>query len=368
MKMFRLKRTLNSSKLSKALFSSQISEYDSEKAADQRRPLNKVSRKTLGKRAQNFDKSGIRDVELDTLITSGPDNQARTDFFHKISEINDSDHSEAKATKNKIRKLIDEELEFHNFSHKVSEEQRLALLEDTVAEVAEQKSFFFRYDSNKAQNNQDIHNVSAPGNAHRHPSVALPHEHVHVDHYADVASLTPKKMQEIYGLYSYLVDLHISQIRPNLREESYIPPQFNQLCTLASEYTEQDIEDKFHEFYHRFRESTHGWKSQTQHIDYQKELDALPINHHPDEKGSIYDVEWTEDQKFPHVADRLGYPIFAVSPFEKIVGIELAPSHPSYQFQAFVQTPSMDPDPTLSFEKGETIYENTRIGEWIRLW
>lgn len=28
----------------------------------------------------------------------------------------------------------------------------------------------------------------------------------------------------------------------------------------------------------------------------------------------------------------------------------------------------MDPDPTLNFEKAETIYENKRIGEWIRMW
>lgn len=28
----------------------------------------------------------------------------------------------------------------------------------------------------------------------------------------------------------------------------------------------------------------------------------------------------------------------------------------------------MDPDPTLSFELGETIYENTKVTEWIRLW
>ncbi len=28
----------------------------------------------------------------------------------------------------------------------------------------------------------------------------------------------------------------------------------------------------------------------------------------------------------------------------------------------------MEPDPTLSFEQGDVIYENTRIGEWIRLW
>jgi hypothetical protein len=28
----------------------------------------------------------------------------------------------------------------------------------------------------------------------------------------------------------------------------------------------------------------------------------------------------------------------------------------------------MDPDPTLNFELGQTIYENQRVLEWIRLW
>lgn len=28
----------------------------------------------------------------------------------------------------------------------------------------------------------------------------------------------------------------------------------------------------------------------------------------------------------------------------------------------------MDPDPTLDFEKGEVIYENRRVAEWIKFW
>ena len=94
-----------------------------------------------------------------------------------------------------------------------------------------------------------------------------------------------------------------------------------------------------------------------------------PVAHHYDhDKGTEFDVEWTEDQKFPHVADRLGYPILGEEPIERILGIERAPAHPGYQFQPFVQTPSMDPDPTLSFEQGEVIYENTRVTEWVRFW
>jgi len=28
----------------------------------------------------------------------------------------------------------------------------------------------------------------------------------------------------------------------------------------------------------------------------------------------------------------------------------------------------MDPDPTLSFAMGETIYENSKVTEWTRFW
>jgi len=68
------------------------------------------------------------------------------------------------------------------------------------------------------------------------------------------------------------------------------------------------------------------------------------------------------------VATRLGYPILREEPIERIIGLERAPAHPGYQFQPFVQTPSMDPDPTLNFEQGETIYENRKVIEWTRFW
>jgi hypothetical protein len=28
----------------------------------------------------------------------------------------------------------------------------------------------------------------------------------------------------------------------------------------------------------------------------------------------------------------------------------------------------MDPDPTLTFEQGEVIYENKKVVEWVRFW
>lgn len=125
----------------------------------------------------------------------------------------------------------------------------------------------------------------------------------------------------------------------------------------------------FFEFYHRWREPTRTWFSQTQELNHAETLKNRPTTSHYDhDKGDKWEVEWRDDQKFPHVADRLGYPILREEPIERIFGIERAPAHPGYQFQPFVQTPSMDPDPTLNFAEGETIYENRRVVEWARFW
>jgi len=72
--------------------------------------------------------------------------------------------------------------------------------------------------------------------------------------------------------------------------------------------------------------------------------------------------------KFPIQAERLGDPELAEDPFERIFSFERAQAHPGYQYQPFVQTPSMQPDPTLNFEMGEVIYENQHVREWVKFW
>jgi len=80
------------------------------------------------------------------------------------------------------------------------------------------------------------------------------------------------------------------------------------------------------------------------------------------------DVEWTNEQKFPHVATRLGHPLFMQEPIEQIMGLERLLAMPGHQLQPFCQTPNMEPDEDLEFEEGEVIYENKQIGDWIKLW
>ncbi|CAD8172257.1 unnamed protein product [Paramecium octaurelia] len=100
---------------------------------------------------------------------------------------------------------------------------------------------------------------------------------------------------------------------------------------------------------------------------HEKELESRPVTRkfHPD-KGSKYDVETPYHLRFPYLADRLGHPEFLANPFQRLFRLESDMYHPSYNDQPFVQHPSADPDPTLNFEEGEVVYENTRLREWLK--
>ena len=134
----------------------------------------------------------------------------------------------------------------------------------------------------------------------------------------------------MYGYYAYLIDMHIAQIRPeNLDEKSYIPARYNQ--TEETFYQDTHLNNRFFEFYHRLREPTRTWFSETQEIRYQEFLKNRPVTDNYDhDRGHNWQVEVPDQQKFPHVADRLGYPILREEPIERIVGIERAPAHPGY--------------------------------------
>lgn len=103
-------------------------------------------------------------------------------------------------------------------------------------------------------------------------------------------------------------------------------------------------------------------------LEWEKELENRPVNpdYHQD-KGYKFDVATPYEQRFPHVADRLGYPETLGSPTERLFRLESDIYHPAYLDQPFVQIPSTDPHPSLNFEEGEVIYENLRLIEWAKL-
>ena len=277
----------------------------------------------------------------------------------------EGDHALVNKIKRKVNSIIEHELAQIDFKNQIDKER---LNHDAYREIMTKSNFYFAVDENKAIANQDLASLKSPGNPLNKPNPIIPHEYVHVNDYVDLEGLTEDKMFEVYGYYAFLIDMHIAQVRPeNIDAKSYVPRRFNQ--NNPTFQADTHINNRFFEFYHRWREPTRTWHSQTQEINFKDMLDKRPVaSVYDHDKGDKHEVEWREDMKFPHVADRLGYPILREEPIERIFGIERAPAHPGYQLQPFVQTPSMDPDASLNFSLGETIYENNKVTEWTRFW
>ena len=283
---------------------------------------------------------------------------------YKPLQAKESDIPEVRRIKERVNRIVERELALQDFKH-----DQAKLAGETYNEVITRKNFFFQVDETKRDKNLVLSNVNAPGNKHRVPHYILPHEHIHHQHFIDTTGADDDdKRFELYGYYSYLVDLHIAQIRPeNLDEKSYVPKRLNHVE--HSKSLDSRLNNRFFEYYHRWREPTRSYIYQTQEINFQETLANRPTTDHYDhDKGGSYEIEWKEHEKFPHVANRLGYPTMREEPIERILGLERAPAHPGYQWQPFIQTPSMSPDPTLNFKMGETIYENRNVLEWVRFW
>ena len=169
------------------------------------------------------------------------------------------------------------------------------LAQSAYEEVVTKENFFFKVDEQKKARNLKLWNMNAPGNKHRKPQVILPHEHVSPNHYIDVDGKDKDQLMEIYGHYAYLIDMHIAQVRPeNLNQKSYIPAKYNQIA--HGESAGDHLDNLNFEFYHRWREPTRTWFSQTQEINYKKTLENRPTtNHYDHDKGDKWEVEWRED-------------------------------------------------------------------------
>ncbi len=179
------------------------------------------------------------------------------------------------------------------FKDQLSAEEKSALESDTYAEVATKSNYYFSIDEAKLKKNLRVYDFEAPGNKYRHPNVILPHEHCDIQHYIDTRELTEDKLMEIYAYYSLMIDMHIAQVRPGIIDEKrYIPPHMSQAA--PSFRNDLNLNNMFFEHYHRWREPTR--EKLAIELKWAEALRNRETTHHYDhDKGSKYDVEWSED-------------------------------------------------------------------------
>ena len=137
----------------------------------------------------------------------------------------------------------------------------------------------------------------------------------------------------------------------NLKEEEY--PELDVISRNQDRWLNQTV------YYPKYEKMTHY------DVLWPKEVESRPVTRdfHPD-KGYKYDVPVS--QKWPHVADRMGYPEILGDPFERLMRLEGDIFHPVNLDQPFVDMPTAEPHPSLNFEEGEVIYENTQMQEWAK--
>lgn len=81
-------------------------------------------------------------------------------------------------------------------------------------------------------------------------------------------------------------------------------------------------------------------------------------DHFHHDKGYKFDVEVPYEERYPHVADRLGHPEQLLTPFEQLIRIDKNLCHPTFLDQPFIQVPKPEPNADVNFETGDVIYEN----------
>ena len=163
-------------------------------------------------------------VALDDTYSS----ERKQSMFRDLSSIKDSDNGHLKYVKSKIDKLVAQELDYLNFKDKLSEEEAAGIAAKSYDDIITKSNFYFAIDEGKKERNVRVVNPKAPGNIHRHPSIGMPHGKVDIEKYVDTKDMDREKLMEMYAHHSHLIDLHISQVRPdNIKDKSYIPKQFN---------------------------------------------------------------------------------------------------------------------------------------------
>jgi len=135
-------------------------------------------------------------------------------FFQKlITEDHHHDTAVMHHLREKLRDVLQKELEFEEFKHTYN-----TTVENQIVEILvenRKKNFYFDIVKNKVDLERHISDLNAPGNKHKSDVSVTPHDHIHPQHF----HRNPEKInQERWNYLAYfdiIIDQHLRQVRPS---------------------------------------------------------------------------------------------------------------------------------------------------------
>ena len=138
----------------------------------------------------------------------------RVAFFQKlVAEDHHHDNRLLHHLKEKLREILQKELDYEEFKHKYNETIENQLVNNIIEN--RKKTFYYEITENKTDLNIQIEDLKAPGNKWKFESSVTPHDHIHPQHWQKDPEKTNEEKWKYLAYFDIVIDQHLRQVRPS---------------------------------------------------------------------------------------------------------------------------------------------------------
>lgn len=279
----------------------------------------------------------------------------KIEILGKLTVENESDTRILKTIKRKLKKVLESDKKYSKFLVNYQKELESKVLQ----KVVEKKNL--GYSEENTILNKELSDLKSSLNPYYHPVSVTPHDHIQIDNWSSRPEKIENERHKYLALYDIIIDQHINRVRPESKEDNI--NEYNLAATNQDPFDKNE-NDKIENIYFDYtcRNDSEFYNK------FLNEIDKVLKKTEVEDPNRPLGKHWANEHKYPHVSSRLGWTFLSESPIDKNPFLERIFSNPTYQWQAFVQTPSLNTDPSLDLEIGETIYEDKWTQEWSLFW
>lgn len=140
-----------------------------------------------------------------------------------------NDNRIMKGLKSKLNAVLESEVKFEEFKNSYNERIQ-DLLMNKIMEKRKQNDYY-NVVENKGQIAQEISDLNCPENHLRIRPHAMPHDHIHPQHYLENPKKSNEEKYKYLAYFDIIVDHHIRQVRPENQKDDmfkYVKEEYRQ--------------------------------------------------------------------------------------------------------------------------------------------